>query len=647
MGVLSNNFAQIVPGAIISASYVSDIYDVLMGAEREDVMLSGSLNVTGSIYGNLIGTASIANTASYALFTDYVTISSSYADSVGTASLALNAISASYAAIAQTASYVETAQTASYVTNAVSSSYALSASYVPGIPSFNLVNTIFVSPSGSDVTGTIGDISKPYQNLYTARNAASSGSLIYVFPGTWSYDNTNAAGNPYNGQIDSLVNLWKDNTYYYFSPGSKIFFYNQTVTGNDMYLFKSPGSGSTCIVRGDLEFSGSSTGADSFGGAVVFYEPGIGDGCTFDCEVKSLTSKSHLIGTRGNTITGSTSIIKITADEINYTHTGNNVGQSGIGAPIVIRSTSDAQYYINARKVRSTYYRAIQIRDLTTSSIAVLNINCIQNLGSNDAIVCEVNACPNIIANIDRCEYVGRPYETSANLSTFKFIGNINWYEVGDVGIASKFTFGGSSQGTTILNGYYNFKYNRLPFSSTTSEKIYVNGTINFETANFTNVIFQNAGSGEINFNGNITGNFQGVVARPRTGKIIFNDSNIIPSITGGLFISNDTTTTGTLNLKNTYALFNSTSDIINGQYVNLNLLNSQIKNLGTSSIIVNTTPSGSIQLHNSLLITSGSSTINITGVAPLVVSNTTSNTAITASVIYGTITELTEANIS
>lgn len=48
MGVLSNNYAQIVPGALISASYVSDIYDVLMGTEREDIMLSGSLNITGS-----------------------------------------------------------------------------------------------------------------------------------------------------------------------------------------------------------------------------------------------------------------------------------------------------------------------------------------------------------------------------------------------------------------------------------------------------------------------------------------------------------------------------------------------------------------------------------------------------------------------
>jgi hypothetical protein len=81
MGVLSNNYTHIVPGALISASYVSDIYDVLMGTEREDIMLSGSLNVTGSIYGNLIGTASNAITASYVLniFSSSFSDSSSFA----------------------------------------------------------------------------------------------------------------------------------------------------------------------------------------------------------------------------------------------------------------------------------------------------------------------------------------------------------------------------------------------------------------------------------------------------------------------------------------------------------------------------------------------------------------------------------------
>jgi len=98
MGVLSNNRSQITSGGLISASFVSDLYDVLTGNTLESVSISGSINVTGSIIGNVTGTAS-------------------------TASYVANAISASYA------------NTASYVANAVSASFSQTASYVNGISS--------------------------------------------------------------------------------------------------------------------------------------------------------------------------------------------------------------------------------------------------------------------------------------------------------------------------------------------------------------------------------------------------------------------------------------------------------------------------------------------------------------------------------
>lgn len=78
MGVLFNNYAQIVPGSLISASYVSDIYDVLLGSATESLNLRGTLSVTGSIsvtgtitatngiYGSLIGNSSTSTSASYA-----------------------------------------------------------------------------------------------------------------------------------------------------------------------------------------------------------------------------------------------------------------------------------------------------------------------------------------------------------------------------------------------------------------------------------------------------------------------------------------------------------------------------------------------------------------------------------------------------
>lgn len=84
MGVLSNNRAQIVAGGLISASFVSDLYDVFTGAVTESISISGSLTVTGSIIGSLTGTATTAsyvtgsnvnaNTGSF----KYVTVSSKF-----------------------------------------------------------------------------------------------------------------------------------------------------------------------------------------------------------------------------------------------------------------------------------------------------------------------------------------------------------------------------------------------------------------------------------------------------------------------------------------------------------------------------------------------------------------------------------------
>jgi hypothetical protein len=89
MGVIRDNRTSIVAGGLISASYVSDVYNVLTGNTVEDIAFSGSVNITGSLIGTLTGTADTA----------------------------------SYVTLAQSASYVNTAQTASYVVNAISSSY--------------------------------------------------------------------------------------------------------------------------------------------------------------------------------------------------------------------------------------------------------------------------------------------------------------------------------------------------------------------------------------------------------------------------------------------------------------------------------------------------------------------------------------------
>ena len=90
MGVIRDNRTNIVAGGLISASYVADIYNVLTHNAVEDIVLSGSLGVSGSLTAaTLTGTA---DTASYVLsgsvdgITNYVRNSQTSSMTVATAS---------------------------------------------------------------------------------------------------------------------------------------------------------------------------------------------------------------------------------------------------------------------------------------------------------------------------------------------------------------------------------------------------------------------------------------------------------------------------------------------------------------------------------------------------------------------------------
>ena len=108
MGVLNTNRAQITSGGLISASFVSDLYNVLTGNQVETVVISGStaahtlsisgsLNVSSGITGSILGSATsasyvdTANTASYVPAANIV-------GTVTSASAAVSAVTASFVA---------------------------------------------------------------------------------------------------------------------------------------------------------------------------------------------------------------------------------------------------------------------------------------------------------------------------------------------------------------------------------------------------------------------------------------------------------------------------------------------------------------------------------------------------------------------
>lgn len=150
MGVIRDNRTSIVSGGLISASYVSDVYDVLTGNTVENISFSGSVNITGSLIGNLTGTAETA----------------------------------SYVTLAQTASYVTLAQTASYVENAISSSYMSGSNVIStsGSIEYLEVTTKFISEG----TAFIYTASLPTSDPSVNGQLWRSGSYLMISTGSGS-----------------------------------------------------------------------------------------------------------------------------------------------------------------------------------------------------------------------------------------------------------------------------------------------------------------------------------------------------------------------------------------------------------------------------------------------------------------------------
>ena len=111
-----------------------------------------------------------------------------------------------------------------------------SSSYTAGVgltlsgTTFSLITqnlkTLYVSPYGSDTNNGLTQFT-PVLNIYTARDLAVSGDTITVLPGSYIFDNRNSAGCPYNGLVQTKVNLWKDGVTYNFLPGAKIYSYGK------------------------------------------------------------------------------------------------------------------------------------------------------------------------------------------------------------------------------------------------------------------------------------------------------------------------------------------------------------------------------------------------------------------------------------
>jgi hypothetical protein len=255
------------------------------------------------------------------------------------------------------------------------------------------------------------------------------------------------------------------------------------------------------------------------------------------------------------------------------------------------------------------------------------------------------NSSPNVVINARKLGFKNGLLATTTNQSTFIMDINSNIYETGSSIRTSPIGF---ETGTININGTLNINYNnRQLFYNSGTGTLNIFSDINFTLSNYTNYLFSNIGSGQINFQGNVYGNFQGALGRSRSGKVAVKNSTIYSSLTGGTIFSNDVTnSTGSTVLTNSTVVLNTSSNMFNGQYLNNYIFNSQIKNLGSADVFVNTTSTGSLQVHNTSLVSTSGSTKTISGSAPLTISNSVSNTNISATTTNGTVTVLTQLDL-
>lgn len=157
----------------IEAAHISQSIDALTGTKAYNIVISGSLTLTGSVQslngytGSLFGTSSFATSASVSVSSSRA-ISASYsivADAASTstsASYALAATSASHAAVADSAisatsaSFATTASFASSIAPSItvtSASFATTASHALNVP----IPSPTTAQSGSVVTGGISE----------------------------------------------------------------------------------------------------------------------------------------------------------------------------------------------------------------------------------------------------------------------------------------------------------------------------------------------------------------------------------------------------------------------------------------------------------------------------------------------------------
>jgi hypothetical protein len=220
---------------------------------KVNTVVSGSLTVTGTIYGSIAGSiasASYAQTSSYSA----VSVSSSFATNSTSASYSTNSRSSSFATTATSASFATTSTSSSFATTATSSSFSTIATSASFATTSTSASFAMMSDTASYAM-MVDEMHTSSYSIYAETSSRSSNSIS----SSYALSSSNALS------LDGVGKLILATT------GSNTFRGNQTINGiltvsssvvvNGVYVGTSPSNPSPNIVLGSNALNNLSIGA--------------------------------------------------------------------------------------------------------------------------------------------------------------------------------------------------------------------------------------------------------------------------------------------------------------------------------------------------------------------------------------------------
>ena len=593
----------------------------------------------------------------------------------------------------------------------VLSAYGVSGTtYTPGVgltlsgSTFSLLTTnykvIYVSATGSDSNDGLSPIT-PVLNLWKARDLATYGDMVMVMPGSYIFDNRNSAGCPYNGLVQTKVNLWKDGVTYNFMPGAKIYSYGSTSISyspySDNMVFFQPNSTSytECFITGDLEFYANSEGGDNSGGGSFLFlgeeNAGLYPGFRFGLKARLINGVTGCTPLRSirSAATASSCYIDIDVDTIKYSYI---TGQSSNASFSSWRGGDGYDMLINIKVGEiigggTSYFPIFQVSMYSTSGVNKLRVNIDVGFASMLGYSYIGNfamrpgsyiSSGQINFNCNSCVFSPSLFWITQNYSNFYVTITGNYYCSGQV--TGKYTYFPSTYPFICLwdqvndaisdNTVLDFKGNYYTNHPTrtmvhvgsygTGNPLFYGYTNNIgnimadvyfagTASNYSGTLFY-VDMGVLRYSGRIHGttNYSGYGFG---GSVLSFGNHISSAIISNAYVHSNLNSNlvsyvnavagqSTLTLSNTTIDMTGTSSVIADlRNVNTYIQNSTIRNRGTNDMFYNPLSTGTLQITNSTLINSSptASTINYS-LGTIIGAGAFSNKDIIFSTLSGTV---------